>query len=151
MNIGGRFMILLKDAAVTSELSVAAETQALEETALASDPSERHIDHERWRDVINEPLIDWGKDPGQLDDGIIRPPSREIVTLASEYGMMVLRENRVPAPDNVVPDGDGGIAFNWYSDNDLTTIEFGEDGTIELIVFEKSKIIHRQRISYPSR
>lgn len=145
----------LVDTTVLGEVERVSDTEGVEEDALTesvqvektplSDSDLKKINAEGWRRTINEPLIDWGRDPSQLEDEGIDPPSREIVTRASQFAMF-LRDQNVAPPDRVIPNGDGGIVFKRSVGEYLETIEIGADGSIEIIVFRESEIVTRQTI-----
>lgn len=145
----------LVDPTVTGEVERISDTEGVEEDALTesvrvkktplSDSDLKKISAEGWRRTINEPLIDWGRDPSQLEDEGIDPPSREIVTLALQFAMF-LRDQNVAPPDRVIPNGDGGIVFKRKMGDILEIIEVAKDASIEIIVFHGSEITTRQKI-----
>ena len=145
----------LVDPTVTGEVERISDTEGVEEDALTesvrvkktplSDSDLKKINAEGWRRTINEPLIDWGRDPSQLEDEGIDPPSREIVTLALQFAMF-LRDQNVAPPDRVIPNGDGGIVFKRKMGDILEIIEVAKDASIEIIVFHGSEITTRQKI-----
>jgi hypothetical protein len=121
------------------------------ETGAATDEllSRCEPDEERlaWDEVIDYRLIEWGRDPSQLDDENFQAPSLEIISLACR----VAREMRaagLPAPLRVVPNGDGGITFEHKAGRVFETIEIDEDGSIELVTFADSKLVFRQRFEF---
>lgn len=147
------------DPTVMGEVERVSDTEAAEEEALtesvrvektpqsSADPREippeiMKVFAEGWRDVINEPLIDWGKDPSQLEDEGIEAPSRALITFVSEYAMC-LRRFGWPPPLRVVPSGDGGIVFELKSGPYFQSLEFDKDGTVELVTFKDSKFVTR--------
>lgn len=145
----------LVDTTVLGEVERVSDTEAAKEEALTesvqvemtplSGSDLKKINAEGWRRTINEPLIDWGRDPSQLEDDGIDPPTTAIVTLASRFAMF-LRNEGLPAPDRVIPSGDGGIVFKRSVGEYLETIEIGADASIQIIVFHGSKIDTRQTI-----
>ncbi len=119
------------------------ETRAVDESVLSS--GEFHANQVGWKQVIDDQLIEWGKDPSRLEDDGIEPPSGAIIGLACDL-VRTMRDKGLPPPLRVVPDGDGGIAFEWKNGPVFQTIEIEEDGSIELITFENSRLVSRQRI-----
>lgn len=130
-----------KESALTESVRIAITPQS-SATAREISPEKRKMFAEGWTNIINEPLIDWGKDPSQLEDEGIEAPSRALITFVSEYAMC-LRRFGWPPPLRVVPSGDGGIVFELKSGPYFQSIEFDEDGTIELITFKDSKLVSR--------
>lgn len=118
-------------------------TGAASDEGLATPPP--HVDADGWRKVINEPLIDWARNPDQLEDEGILPPSKDVIQLALNFAMY-WRDKGSPAPDYVIPDGDGGIVFKRTAGDVTETIEIGAEGTVEIIGFRGHKIIKRKRL-----
>lgn len=134
---------LERDTTVTGQrVETISPTRVVKEEALASSS---RIDKEGWRIVINEPLIDWGRDPSQLEDEGIDAPSKSVIDFANQLAL-ILRDEGSPAPNRVIPSGDGGIVFKWSTGNRLETLEIHADYSIEFIVFHGSEIITRQKI-----
>ena len=121
----------------------AIETGAGGESVLSS--AELNQNQMAWDKVIDEQLIEWARDPGQLEDDGIEPPSRPIISLACEL-VRTMRDNGCPRPLRVVPNGDGGITFERKDGSLFQAIEIQEDGTIEFTVFENSRLVFRQPI-----
>ena len=119
------------------------ETGAADESVLSS--GELHQNRMGWQKVIDDRLIEWGKDPSRLEDDGIEAPSRPIIVLACRVAR-VMRDAGKPPPLRVVPDGDGGIAFEWKDGPASHAIEIEEDGSIEMITFENYRLVSRQRI-----
>ena len=59
---------------------------------------------------------------------------------------MRLRDAGWAAPLRVVPDGDGGIAFEHRAGECFESLELTADGQVELIRFLKSKVMQRQQL-----
>ena len=119
------------------------ETGAVDDSALSS--GEFHQNQMAWQKVIDDQLIEWGNDPSRLEDDGIEPPSGAIIRLAYDR-VQKMRGEGWPPPLRVVPDGDGGIAFEWKDGPASCSIEIADDGSIELITFENSRLVSRQRI-----
>lgn len=141
------------DPTVMGEVERVSDTEAAEEEALTdsvrvertpqSAAEKRKKFTEGWRKVINEPLIDWLEDPSQLEDEGIEAPTVAHIKFVSEYAMCLRDRFGWPPPLRVVPSGDGGIVFELKSGPYFQSIEFDEDGTIELITFKDSKLVSR--------
>jgi hypothetical protein len=96
--------------------------------------------------LINEPLIDWGKDPSKVADEGIVPPSVELITFALRYAMH-MRDQGYRPPDRVVPNGDAGIAFERWEGSIHEVLEFESDGIVELLSYRHSRLENRLELS----
>lgn len=144
------------DPTVMGEVERVSDTEAAEEEALTesvrvertplSSAEKRKTFAEGWRKVINEPLIDWLQDPSQLEDEGIEAPTEAHIKFVSEYAMCLRTRFGWPPPLRVVPSGDGGIVFELKSGPYFQSIEFDEDGTVELITFKASKLVSRTEL-----
>lgn len=124
---------------ITSEI----ETCAAGEQMLSS--SELQEDRLGWKDAIDRKLIEWARDPSQLEDDGIEAPSREIISLACQFAIF-MRDDAQPAPLRVVPDGDGGITFERKEGSLFEKIEIEQDGTIEHLRFINCRLVSRRRL-----
>ncbi len=144
----------LVDTTVLGDVERVSDTEGVEEEALTesvqvertppSGSELKKLNAEGWRRTINEPLIDWGRDPSQLEDEGIDPPSRAIVTLALQFAMF-LRDQNVAPPDRAIPNGDGGIVFKRTMGDILEIIEVAKDASIEIVAFHGSEITSKQK------
>ena len=98
-----------------------------------------------WENVIDCQLTKWANDPCQLENDGIEAPSQEIISLACRVALM-MRDEGMPPPLRVVPNGDGGITFEREAGLLFETIEIEEDGSVERITFVDSKLASRERI-----
>ena len=100
---------------------------------------------EGWEEVIDKKFVEWGRNPSQLDDEDLIPPSHDVILLASDLAMWA-RDHELAHPDRVVPNGDGGIVFERWHDSVSETIEIYNDGTIEFAVYKDSRLLTRRHI-----
>lgn len=109
--------------------------------------NERLRSPEEWKDgwdrIIDQHLVEWGRDPSGFDSDEIVPPSREIIHAACHVAMR-LRDENWAAPLRVVPDGDGGIAFEHEDGASFQTLHLQADGSVELLTFRDCKIVGRE-------
>jgi len=97
-----------------------------------------------WERIIDDRLIEWGRDPSRLaDDGVV-PPKREVVGWAIRLAR-ILASKGADAPQRVVPNGDGGIVFERWSGANAETIEVLDDGDVYYTAFRASRLVHRER------
>ena len=99
---------------------------------------------EEWQVLIDYQLIEWGRDPGQLENEEIQPPSKSTIQLAIRLAGMLSKPG-LPAPTRIVPDAHGGIVFERQGRNVFESIRISADGTAEYCVFENSRLVERQR------
>lgn len=114
----------------------------IENGTLASDSREADAHREGWQRIIDEFLVEWGRDPAILDDDSIVSPSSAIINYACQWAMH-LRDVGAPPPIRAVPDGDGGIAFERRNGDCFESLEIREDRGVELITFRNCRIVSR--------
>jgi hypothetical protein len=98
-----------------------------------------------WQKILDRTLIAWSRDPRELEDDGLRAPTSEILALAGEFAMFCQRQG-MAAPLRVVPDGAGGIAFEWKMAPSFVTVEIHADGRMEMMRFHNSKLVSRELI-----
>lgn len=118
------------------------KTDAAGDDTLASTQFER--EREGWQRIIYDYLVEWGRNPSQLEDEGIVAPSVEIIGRASEVAME-LRDalTPCPAPLRVVADGEGGIAFEFRLGTLFASLNIGADGLVELVTFDNCRLKSR--------
>lgn len=136
------------DTTATGRFKSAINRHADTAEALAS-PGALEINWKGWQSIIDECLIDWAKEPQQLEDEGIDAPSLELIFFALDLAAF-FRDQGWAAPQRVVPSGDGGIVFKNQTGGRLEEIEIGATGTVEIIGFENAKLIYRLRMSEAS-
>ena len=94
-----------------------------------------------WACVIDK-LLDWLQNPQELADDDFVPPSTDLIKKACNIAV-AFRDEQLPSPLRIVPDGDGGISFEWRRGVLFETINFDGDGGIEWLKFEDCKLVHR--------
>ncbi len=126
----------------------AVHTGAANEELLGVTAKRREEHRLRWQEIIDEKLVEWGRDPGQLADDNLVPPSRAAVDSAVQEAQ-VWRDAResddefVPSPQWVVPSGDGGIVFEWRGESTSAVIEILDDGSVDCAIFEDGRLVSR--------
>lgn len=131
---------------IERRVEVGFPTGVASDDSLASERTLRAEGHEEgWNQIIDKHLVEWGRNPSRFDPDEIVPPSPFIVAAACRVAMR-LREAGWAAPLRVVPDGDGGIAFERRAGECFESLELAAQGQIELITFHKSKVIRRDRL-----
>ncbi|HZZ41781.1 MAG TPA: hypothetical protein VFE58_02490 [Tepidisphaeraceae bacterium] len=123
-------------------------TQAAGDESLASYPRPHH--YAKWQSVIDQTLVEWGRNPLALEDDGVLPPSRKAIVYANKLAL-TFRDKGIPGPDRVVPIGDGGIAFelNTIKSNGesiFQSLEIDPDGVTTLTMFKNGTFMSRSRI-----
>ncbi|HEX7377956.1 MAG TPA: hypothetical protein VF278_12625 [Pirellulales bacterium] len=103
---------------------------------------------EGWRRIVDDVLIEWGRNPETVeDDGIDAPTT---IAIAGATGVVSrLRGAGMPVPTNVAPTGDGGIAFQYELTDTFLTIEIDLEGAVELRVYRDGDVI-RHNLGRPN-
>ena len=120
-------------------------TGATDEKLFASLEKQRRADEVAWDSIVNNQLIEWGRNPHVLEHDDVSPPSGQTISLACQVAV-TMRDDGEPAPTRVVPNGNGGIVFERNVGPAFLTIEIDEDGSVEYAAFVNSKLVSRQRL-----
>lgn len=104
--------------------------------------SERETNGFAWQYIMDYKLLEWVFHPELLEDDGLVAISHKIISEALKFCRL---ESGNPVPSNVVPNGDGGIVFEWKEGSYFRTIEFLADGSKEDCFFIDSHIKSRQR------
>ena len=115
------------------------DTSAAADQGLASSLKTEIWD--KWTAVIDT-LLDWLIHPDQLDYEEIILPSRKIIKQACDKAKELRSQNYTP-PLRVVPDGEGGISFEFRWKNYFKSINLLEDSSIEELLFRDHELIWR--------
>ena len=83
MNTGGSNMLATELRSFISPMVRAVvSTGAVTEARITRDYGRKDEAFQRWKALIDDQLIEWGRDPSQLEDEETQPPSKEIIGLA---------------------------------------------------------------------
>ena len=134
--------VLEKHTMMTSPTPDVVSTKGLEGRLLASTPVAEEKNREGWERMINSFLIPWGQDPSLLDDDEYTPPSRRIIQLAARVAIK-FRDADAPAPLRVVPDGEGGMAFEWQEGKLFQSLNVSCQEEIEFCMFDDCREVGR--------
>ncbi len=128
----------------TDDLGVGAVTTVASDAELAWAQDAIAI-RRRWEDLIDRPLIEWGRNPQQLsdpDDGSIAP-SAQVIHMACRLSLMWRNED-VEAPLHVALDGTGAICFEWRSGDSSRTIRVQDDAIEDLLFVDCALVEHKR-------
>lgn len=118
-----------------------------DENASVSLATDQEEGRERWRPVVDRPLIEWGCDPGRFrdEDEGIEPPSRQIVHVASMIAI-ALSQSAMPPPVRVSMNGKGGLTFEWRDGQEFSTLEITNDQRVEFCRYEACRLTEKVRL-----
>ncbi len=130
---------------VSPDFVNAVSTYVETQTQLTPDPRRHDTAAEAWQKLIDDQLIEWERDPGQVDDEGIEPPSAPIVRLAIQLAQ-AWKDGGFAAPDRVVPDPNGGIVFERRERDVSEVFHVWEDGTVEYRRFQGTRLVERRTL-----
>ena len=128
---------------ISAPLLDAVSTSVTTEAPITRDYGRTDKASEQWQALIDYQLVEWGRDPGQLEDEGIQPPSIETIELAIWLASR-LRRADLPPPTRIVPNAHGGIVFERHERNVFESIRLSADGSAEYCAFENSRLVKRE-------
>lgn len=114
-----------------------------ESQAVVAKQGEEH--RRQWEEIINTKLIEWGRNPDGLEDDDLIPPSKSVVQTAIQLAQGARDARSIP-PDWIIPDGDGGIVFEWREASRAVKLELLDDGSAECLVFDHNRLLFRKTL-----
>ena len=118
-------------------------TGVAEDQSLASSFNKAARQWEWW---IDHRLLRWWESPSALEDDGLKAPARTVLDTAIQQSS-TWRDNGVPAPSSVVPDGDGGITFEWRNGGFLSRVEILETLEVDLYIIRDGKLVQQHRLT----
>jgi hypothetical protein len=97
-----------------------------------------------WDALVATSLDRWEKDPQQIEEEGLMPPSVEVLARARQVAR-TLRAGGGAPPLRIVPDGDGGVVFERRAGSVLETLAVEADGSAELASFDGGLLVTRKR------
>ena len=102
-----------------------------------------------WQDVVDQKLIEWGRQPGREDDdGLVFPSA---LAVRKSCHLVDTLQNECPPPLRVVPDGDGGISFEWCQGSVFVSVDVWENGGTQMLCFRDGRLAERTEFSLELR
>jgi len=120
-------------------------TEGFNPGVLAITASDRKCLAEQWNAIIDQPLIKWGLNPSVTDEDGLVFPSKKSCASAVELAAR-LRDHSWPLPTGVIPDGEGGIAFENKQGSSYQRFEMDENGHIMLLNFRDCKLLSQLNV-----
>jgi len=99
----------------------------------------------KWQQMIDYRLLEWGRDPNQLADDGVEPPTGETILRAIRLAEE-LRNAGLAAPDSILPDPNGGILFECRNGDLVEVYHVWDDGTTEYHCFHGTQLIIRRTV-----
>lgn len=118
-------------------------TGVIPEARITPDYGKREEALPRWQALIDDQLLEWGRDPAQLEDDETQSPSKEIIALAIFLARSLSLQN-YPAPTRIVADAHGGIVFELQDKRLLESIRLSADGSAEYCAFVDARLLDRK-------
>lgn len=118
------------------------QTRGVEDNALGSLRSGDDQNQPTWQRVIDDQLIEWGRNPSLLEEDDLIPPTQAALDRARRIIAEMMSTGQ-PAPMRVVPDGDGGIGFERWCDSVTASIEIAKNGTAEIVLLQDGRVVGR--------
>jgi hypothetical protein len=119
-------------------------TKAADDSLLSFPHDQRRRD--AWQEMIDGPLLEIARAPQQFAEDDLTPPSATAIDIA----MMIARQLRngdMDPPRTIVPNGDGGILFEWGRPGDLyLTLEIDEKGPAVYALSRNCTPVFKQRL-----
>lgn len=94
------------------------------------------FDDESPRDKLLSALATFGEEHGRTDEDGLVWPSDSSITIAYRLIDTFSDDPAVPLPEYTVPNGDGGILFEWNRGPSAIHIEIDEHGSMELVTYQ---------------
>ena len=117
-------------------------------------PASGEVNQKRWREawqrMIDGTLMNWLRDPSQVEDEGIDAPSGTILRLSMDLAER-FRDKGFPSPDSVVPDPNGGIVFERREGDMSEVFHIWDDGSVEYMRFQGTHLMERSPIEATSR
>ena len=118
-------------------------TGAISEARITPDYGQKEEALQRWQALIDDQLLEWGRDPSQLEDDETQPPSRETIALAISWARSLSLQDYA-APTRIVADAHGGIVFELQDRKLFESIRLSADGSAEYCVFVDARLVDRK-------
>lgn len=130
----------VRDDVSTAELRQHLSTTVSGDSALAGPSTDRLAAREIWDGLIDSKLIEWGRDPSRLEDDDFVAPSKAIIYVAINVAEAFRDLGKAP-PLRVVPNGEGGIAFEREAGSVFESLEIHADGSVTVDLFRDFRLV----------
>jgi len=121
------------------------QTGAAVDDSLVAAADHRTANRKGWQRIIDSTLIEWGRDPSQLEDEDVTAPTQAVIARATRLAV-ILRDNALAPPNRAVTNGDGGVVFERWEGPVFEQIEIADDGAITITSTIDSEIVRSRRL-----
>jgi hypothetical protein len=121
----------------------AVSTSVISEVRITPDYERQEGGLSRWQALIEDQLLEWDRDPSQLEDDETQSPSRELIARAISLASL-LRRGNYAAPTRIVPDAHGGIVFELQGTRLFESIRLSAEGSAEYCEFVDNHLVNRR-------
>jgi len=97
-----------------------------------------------WQELADNSLLEWQRDPSQLDEEGTTTPSIETIQRAIRLASD-LDGRGVPAPIRIVPDVQGGIVFEFEWGQLFESLHIQPAGNVEHRRFYRNRLVWRDQ------
>jgi len=102
--------------------------------------------HLAWNSTFKT-LRDWALSPIQPPDEEFTPPSSDVIGRASWVAER-LRDQSWTAPSFTVPDGDGGLAFEWRLGSTTYSLGVERSGPVQLLCYDEGRLRDQRDLTW---
>jgi len=99
-----------------------------------------------WAATVYGKLDEWSRDPTELADDGLDPPTPQSLRLAVRLAQW-LQAAGAECPDRVVPDPSGGIVFRYRGYGWADVFHVWDDGSVERCIFDGSRLVDRSTVN----
>jgi hypothetical protein len=118
----------------------AVSTGAVTGARITLDYGRKDETFQEWQSVIEDQLVEWGKNPSQFEDEDIQPLSNDTISAAIAVAKAFSMAD-FPPPTRVVPDADAGIVFELQHGPFFETFRLSADGSAQYCFFENARLV----------
>ncbi len=97
-----------------------------------------------WRAILTQLRV-WMENPSATEDEGTRPLSLKSLSQAAVRAVQLRDDSWVP-PTRLVPDGDGGVAFEWREGTSLRLLTIGVSGLEVLREFRQARLVLKREL-----
>ncbi len=128
--------------AISEVFPDAVGTRAQDMSLVPRDRAELAANRAAWHRIMDQQLIEWGRDPSQLTDDGVDAPTEATISRAFDLARKC-RDVGFPPPTAVFRDSNGGIVFERRDGEYTSVVHFWDDGTGESMMFRGTELIQR--------
>lgn len=111
-----------------------------------ADTREATKNREGWQRIIDKRLVEWGRNGYAFDEEGLTPPTDDVIYKACELATRY-RNDGLPHALRVLPDGDGGIVFEWRFGRQFWSLEIAPNSDPVLSVFDDCQLVTTATLS----